>query len=90
MSNAIHMIAGERRRVTVKVTVDGDSDFTIRNPSWKLLKDSESVDAGTPNLSGTKLTCMLEPPEAGGYTLEFSFEISGERIIRRIQVYVAA
>lgn len=87
--DTIHMITGERRRVTVRITVDGNSDFTIRNPTWELRKNSGQVGKGTPTMSGTELTCMLEPPEAGGYTLEFTFEIGGERIIRRVQVYVS-
>lgn len=86
--NELNMLLGERRRVTVAITVVGESRFTIREPAWALRRSGRTVASGTPAVNGTSLICTIEPEQAGGYTLEFTFEIAGERLKKRLPVFV--
>ena len=85
--NTVNMLIGERRRLTVRITAGGQ-DFTIRNPKYKLMRSGEVIASGTPTVSGNDLICMLEPPVAGGYTMEFIFEIAGEIVKKRVTILV--
>ena len=85
--NKVNMLIGERRRLTVRITAGGQ-DFTIRNPKYKLMRSGEVIASGTPTVSGNDLICMLEPPVAGGYTMECTFEIAGEIVKKRVTILV--
>ena len=85
--NTVNMLIGERRRLTVRITAGGQ-DFTIRNPKYELMRSGEVIASGTPTVSGHDLICMLEPPVAGGYTMEFTFEIAGEIVKKRVTILV--
>lgn len=89
MNERINMIAGERRRVTVRVTYRGrQTGFTIQNPRYELKIGTKVIESGVPSMDYGDMICIIAPAIAGNYMLEFQFEIGGEQWIRRITVAV--
>lgn len=89
MQNRVSMVAGERRRITVRVTYNGrPTGFTIVNPRYTLKSGYQELDSGIPALEYSDMTCVIAPSQAGNYVLEFTFEIGGEIWIQRVYIAV--
>ena len=90
MINTLRLVAGERRRVTVRVTYNGrQSGFTVGNPRYVLKSGYKEIEGGIPALNyNTEMTVIIEPPQAGNYVLEFYYEIGGETWIQRVAINV--
>lgn len=81
------MYLGERRKVTLAVTIGSAPDFTIISPTWELTGNQESL-AGSCAVDGHNLSMEIEPSAAGYYTLTVSFGVATEKIKRKLQVLV--
>ena len=91
MTNTLRLVAGERRRVTVRVTYKNrQSGFLIQNPRYTLKSGYKEIESGIPSMEAysTEMMAVIEPPQAGNYVLEFYYEIGGETWIQRVAVSV--
>ena len=82
------MQLGERRLLTLAVTIDGSDNFELREADYCLTLDGEEVDRGTPMISGHEMTLYLEPTTAGRYRLKVKFGVGSERIVRSAYIDV--
>lgn len=78
----LSMYVGERRKVTIRVTIKDVDDFYIENARYELLLANRVVDEGTLLVNEHEMSLMVAPTETGVYTLVAYFSIANEDIIR--------
>ena len=78
----LSMYVGERRKVTMCVTIKDVDDFYIENARYELLLANRVVDEGTLLVNEHEMSLMVAPTETGVYTLVVYFSIANEDIIR--------
>lgn len=78
----LSMYVGERRKVTIYVTIKDVDDFYIENARYELLLANRVVDEGTLLVNEHEMSLMVAPTETGVYTLVAYFSIANEDIIR--------
>lgn len=78
----LSMYVGERRKVTMRVTIKDVDDFYIENARYELLLANRVVDEGTLLVNEHEMSLMVAPTETGVYTLVAYFSIANEDIIR--------
>lgn len=78
----LSMYVGERRKVTLCVTIKDVDDFYIENARYELLLANRVVDEGTLLVNEHEMSLMVAPTETGVYTLVAYFSIANEDIIR--------
>lgn len=89
--NKLTFELGERRRVTLKVWINGATDFLLEKPTWEL-------KTGAVEASGTcesekdggawLLTAEVQPKARRTYQLQFTFSIATEIFKKTIQINV--
>ncbi len=57
-------------------------------PTYQLLLGGEVVDSGSMTVGDTDLSVMVEPPRTGAYTLEVTFGVGLEIIVRKVSILV--
>lgn len=84
----LSLYVGERRKVTIVVTIKDVDEFFIENAKYKLLLANETVDEGALLVKEHEMSLMVAPAEAGVYTLVAYFSIANEDIIRKHTISV--
>lgn len=82
------MLLGERRRLTVHVTMRDSDAFTIRDAAW-LLEGGGTSEKGTAEIVEHDLRVEVEPKTTGLYQLTVTFAVGTEIIKKRVSIQVA-
>lgn len=82
---------GERRRVTLKVWINGEPNFLLDNPAWELKKgfvEAEGAAEAEKDGAAWLLTSEVQPKQHGLYKLQFTFSIATEIFKKTVQINV--
>lgn len=86
----IRMLLGERRRLTLVVTIGESSEFEISNATYLLQRGETEMENGAAVVDGHDIYVYLEPKEAGCFRLTVTFSVGGEIIKKRVLIRVEA
>lgn len=82
---------GERRRITLKVWINGVRSFALDDPTWKLTHAStegSGVCESEQDRDVWYLTAEVQPKQRGTYKLQYTFHIGSEIIKRTVEIAV--
>ena len=82
------MLLGERRRLTLQVTIRDSDVFTIRDATW-LLECGGTSEEGAAEIVDHDLRVEVEPKTPGLYQLTVTFSVGNEIIKKRVSIQVA-
>lgn len=82
------MLLGERRRLTLQVTIRDSDAFTIRDTTW-LLEGGGTSEEGAAEIVDHDLRVEVEPKTPGLYQLTVTFSVGTEVIKKRVSIQVA-
>lgn len=86
------MELGERRRVTLRVWLEGDKPFQPQDAKWELIKSQDVVATGPCETAADgatwQLTAEIEPESRGDYRLSYQFGMGTEIVRRSIPIKV--
>ncbi|WP_309087231.1 hypothetical protein [Domibacillus sp.] len=86
----MNFLLGEKREVTIRITSRKTDPFVIRNVKYSLIKNvtGEEVAAGSGALIDKDISAVIQPTEATGHTLIFSYEIGNELLKAKVPIKV--
>ena len=82
------MLLGERRRLTLQVTIRDSDAFIIRDATW-LLEGGGTSEEGAAEIVDHDLRVEVEPKTPGLYQLTVTFSVGNEIIKKRVSIQVA-
>lgn len=85
--NTIRINLGERREIAMSVNVNG-SAITPSTPTYRLILGDTVVDSGSMTVADDVISAMIEPTTVGQYTLEVTFGVGVEILIRKVAILV--
>jgi hypothetical protein len=76
----LQFILGEKREVTIHITSTDNQPFTIRNPTFNLIKRGSGTieGSGLCKVYEKEISALVQPKTDGSFVLEFSYEIANE------------
>ncbi len=81
------MLLGERRRLTLQVTIRDSDAFTIRDGTWRL-EGGGTSEEGVAEIVDHDLRVEVEPKTTGLYQLTVTFSVGTEVIKKRVSIQV--
>lgn len=83
---------GERRRISLKVWINGADSFALSAPVWELkkqVKESSGTCEATQDGAAWVLVAEVQPKQKGQYELQFTFNVGTEIIKKSARINVA-
>lgn len=81
-------ILGEKKNIKFKATSCDGNPVVITDAKYILYRDDVSIVNGLCTVEGNMFMALIEPPEAGEYTLEVIYTVAPETRKARVAIHV--